>query len=287
MNYLESFREMISLRGLRESTLRTYLTYITAYLDYVSDILGKTPEDVSWQEMRTFVQWIQKERGIGDRTINYVIAQLRFFTLYVLHQPWDPYQMPYRKFDRYVPFVPSRGEVRTFINSVADHKAKMMIILMYSCGLRIGEVCNLRFEDISRASMKIHITRGKNRSDRYVPLSPFVLDALTHYWRMYGGISGDFIFRSKTDPSKPVSTGYTSRIIIGTEMKLGWPHRFTNHTFRHAFATHFYEDTGDLLALKEILGHHSINSTTVYVTLSERTLRKHSCPIESLGVSYE
>lgn len=286
MNYLESFREMVSLRGLRESTLKTYLTYITAYLDYVSDILCKTPEDVSWQELRTFVKWIQKERGIGDRTINYVIAQLRFFTLYVLHQPWDPYQMPYRKFDRYIPFVPVRSEVQAFINAVADHKAKMMIILMYSCGLRIGEVCNLRYEDIDRAGMRIHITQCKNRSDRYVPLSPFVIDALTRYWRMYGGKSEDYIFRSKNDSSKHVDSGYVFRRIQATEKALGWPHRFKAHTFRHAFATHFYESTGDLLALKELLGHRSINSTTVYVTLSERMVRKYSSPIESLEISY-
>lgn len=286
MDYLESFREMISLRGLREGTLRTYLTYITAYLEYVSDILSKTPEEVTWQEMRTFVQWIQKERGIGDRTINYVIAQLRFFTLYVLHQPWDPYQMPYRKFDRYIPFVPSRSEVQTFINAVADHKAKMMIILMYSCGLRIGEVCNLRYEDIDRAGMKLHITKAKNRSDRYVPLSPFVLDALTSYWRMYGGKSGDYIFRRRKDPSRHVDSHYVFRHIQTTEKALGWNHRFKCHTFRHAFATHFYEETGDLLALKELLGHRSINSTTVYVTLSERMVRKYSSPIESLEVSY-
>ncbi len=286
MNYLESFREMISLRGLRESTLRTYLTYITAYLDYVSNILCKIPEDVTWQEMRTFVQWIQKERGIGDRTINYVIAQLRFFTLYVLHQPWDPYQMPYRKFDRYIPFVPSSSEVQTFINAVVDHKAKMMIILMYSCGLRIGEVCNLRYEDIDRAGMRIHITKCKNRSDRYVPLPPLVIDALTRYWRMYGGKSGDHIFRSRRDPSKHVDSSYAFRHIQATENALGWSHRFKAHTFRHAFATHFYEATGDLLALKELLGHRSINSTTVYVTLSERMVRKYSSPIESLEISY-
>ena len=286
MNYLELFREMISLRGLRESTLKSYLTYITVYLSYVSDVLGKLPEDVTWDEMRTFIHWIQAKRGIDDRTINYVIAQLRFFTIYVLHKPWDPYQIPYRKFDRYLPFVPDRNEVLTIINAITDRKAKMMVMLMYSCGLCISEVCKLRYEDISRASMKIHIVRGKNRSDRYVPLSPAILDALSKYWRIYGKPMG-YLFRQKKNSQKPVTSTYVFNHIKEAEESLGWQHRFSSHTFRHAFATHFYEDTGDLLALKEILGHHSINSTTVYVTLSDRIIGKYQSPIESMEINYE
>lgn len=284
MNYLDHFSEMISLRGLRESTRRTYTTYISAYLHYASNIVGKRPEDLSWHEMRSFVHWIQGDRNLSDRTVNYVIAQLRFFTLYVLHQPWDPYQLPYRKFDQYVPFVPSRREVSALINAIDDRKARMMVILMYSSGLRIGEVCNLRYEDISRANMNIHITHGKNRQDRYAILSPAALAALTSYWYMYGRPT-EYLFHQKGFPNKPVSTSYVSHKINNAEESLGWPHRFTCHTLRHAFATHFYEDYGDLLALKELLGHRSINSTTIYVTLSGRSLKKYESPIESLEFS--
>ena len=196
MNYLYRYQDMIRLRGLTDNTVKTYTTYISAYLDYVSERLNDRPSQVTWQQKRDFIQWIQQERNLSDRTINAVISQLRFFTLYVLHKPWDPYQLPFRKFDQYVPFVPSRDEITTFINAVDDLKAKVIVILMYSCGLRIGEVCHLRYEDISRSNMKIHVSRSKNRSDRYVPLSPFALDALTHYWRVYGK-PRDYLFRNR------------------------------------------------------------------------------------------
>ena len=91
--YFESYREMISLRGLTGHTLKGYCTYIRAYLDYLQRILCKRPEDVSWQEMWAFIQWLQKERSLADRTVNCAISQLRFFTLYVLHQPWDCTQL--------------------------------------------------------------------------------------------------------------------------------------------------------------------------------------------------
>lgn len=88
-DYLKQFREMISLRGLTDHTVKSYSTYIRAYLDYLSSVLGKLPEDVSWAELRDYIRWLQKERSLSDRTINHCISQLRFFTMYVLHKPWD------------------------------------------------------------------------------------------------------------------------------------------------------------------------------------------------------
>ena len=286
MNYLKRYQDMIALRGLTKNTIKSYTTYVSAYLDYVSEHLGKRPSQVTWQQKREFIDWIQRQRNLSDRTVNTIISQLRFFTIYVLHQPWDPYQLPFRRFDQYVPFVPTRDEVASFINAVDDLKARVIIILMYSCGLRISEASCLRYEDISRSNMKIHIVKSKNRSGRYAPLSPFALNALSHYWRVYGRPMG-YLFPTRRDPSKPVTAEFLRRHINLTEQKLGWTHRFTCHSFRHAFATHFYEDHQDILTLKALLGHRSIHSTTVYVTLSDSTLHQYASPIESLQVSYE
>lgn len=78
-NYLDSFREMISLRGLTAHTLKNYCTYIRAYLDYLSSVLRKLPEDVSWDELRVYIRWLKRSRNLSDRTVNCAISQLRFF----------------------------------------------------------------------------------------------------------------------------------------------------------------------------------------------------------------
>ena len=101
MDYLKTYREMISLRGLTDHTVKSYSTYIRSYLDYLQTILHKQPDDVSWDELRGFIRWLQKDRSLSDRTINHCISQLRFFTMSVLHKPWDPTQLPMRKFDSY------------------------------------------------------------------------------------------------------------------------------------------------------------------------------------------
>ena len=102
-DYLNLFREIISLRSLTEHTAKSYSTYIKTYLFYLSEILHKTPEEVSWSDLHEFVRWLQREKSLSDRTINHCISPLRFFTLYVLHKPWNPTQLPMRKFDSYLP----------------------------------------------------------------------------------------------------------------------------------------------------------------------------------------
>lgn len=281
MNYLESFREMISLRGLADHTVRSYSTYIRTYLEYLEQLDIK-PEDADWDIMRDFVSYLQLSRGLSDRTINCSISQLRFFTIYVLHKPWDPTQLPWRRFDQYLPFVPSQEEVCTFISTLPDLKEKAMICLLYSSGLRVGEVCRLRYEDISRRDMRIHVTHSKNRSDRYAILSSQALEILTQYWHTYGRPRG-WLFPKALGGDGPIDTFYVTRHINAHEERLGWPHRITPHSMRHAFATHLYENGTDLLTIKTLLGHKSINSTTIYIALAKSTFHKVSSPFDSMG----
>lgn len=280
--YLDSFREMISLRGLTNHTLSGYCTYIRAYLDYLSNFLHKAPEDVSWDELRGYIRWLQKSRGLSDRTINCVISQLRFFTLYVLHKPWDDTQLPMRRFDEYLPFVPSKEEAAILIDSMPDLKQKAMVALMYSSGLRIGEVCHLKYQDIDRKNMRIHITHGKNRSDRYAILSKKALDILTAYWFAFDRPM-DWLFPKQFRNDKPIDTFYLSRHIHDVERSLGWPERITCHSLRHAFGTHLYEDGVDLLTIKSLLGHKSLNSTTIYVHLASNGVRNAISPFDRFG----
>ena len=280
--YFNSYREMISLRGLTGHTLKSYSTYIRSYLDYLQNILHKFPEDVSWQDLRDYIRWLQKERDLADRTINTAISQLRFFTVYVLHKPWDDNQLPKRKFDAYLPFVPTQKETFEFISTIPDLKQKAMVAVMYSSGLRIGEVCHLRYEDISRTAMRVHIRHSKNRQERFAPLSAYALDILTRYWFECGRPMG-WLFPKQTDPSRPIDTFFLSRHIHRHEERLGWPKRFTCHSFRHALGTHLYENGTDLLTIKAILGHKSLSSTTIYVHLASTSFSDVVNPLDQMG----
>jgi integrase/recombinase XerD len=281
-DYLSVYRGMIELRGLTSHTIVSYSTYIRAYLDYADRILMKDPADVSWQELRDFVLWLKKQRSLNDRTINGCISQLRFFTLYVLHKPWDPYQLPMRRFDSYLPFVPSKEEVRIFISTIPDLRQKAMVSLLYSAGLRSSECRFLKYKDIERKSMRIHIEHSKNRSDRYAILSAAALDILTQYW-FECGRPMNYLFHKKRSPDEPVDTNFLFRHIAAHEARLGWPKRLTCHSFRHAFGTHLYENGVDLLTIKELMGHKAIASTTIYVHLGSHGISSVKSPFDSFG----
>jgi len=280
--YLKLYCEMISLRGLSDHTLISYSTYIRTYLNYLDTILKKLPEDVTWDEMRDYIRWLQRERNLADRTINAAISQLRFFTIYVLHKNWDDSQLPKRRFETYLPFVPSQKDAFLFIDSIPDLKQKAMLALMYSAGLRVGEVCHLRYDDISRSDMKVRVRHSKNKVERFAPLSRYALDVLTQYWFQSGRPMG-WLFPKQTDPDRPIDTFFLSRHIHKHEDLLGWPRRLTCHSFRHALGTHLYENGTDILTIKSILGHKSLNSTLIYVHLASTAFSSVENPLDMMG----
>ena len=177
-----------------------------------------------------------------------------------------------RRFDFFLPYVPTQKEADIFISSLSDLKPKAMVSLMYSAGLRVGEVCRPRYCDIERKNMRIHIAHTKNRSDCYALLSQKALDILTQYWFEYGRPC-HCLFPKQTDPSRPIDTFYIIRHMRVHEESLGWEHQITCHSFRHAFDTHLYENGTDLLTIQNLIGHKALNSTLIYIHLASYQTR--------------
>jgi len=281
--YLDLFFEIISFRGLTNNTLKSYTSYLKSYLKYVETVLYKLPEDVTWPEMRAYISFIQRSRGISDRTINAHVALIRFFTEYVLHKQWDSYQMPSRKFDQYLPKVPTQDEARHFIETLSNLKHKAIVSIMYSAGLRVSEVCSLKYSDISRENMSIRIARCKNRSERFAILSANALKILTQYWYEYGK-PRDWLFPStQKNGIKPIVQFTVNRIVNSHIGRLGWSQKINCHSFRHAFGTHLYENGTDLLTIQRLLGHKSLSSTTLYVHLAAYKNGTIKSPFDSSG----
>jgi site-specific recombinase XerD len=130
--------------------------------------------------------------------------------------------------------------------------------------------------------MRIHVSHGKNRSDRYAILSENTLAILTEYWRTFGKPT-DWLFPKQHDKSRPIDTFYLMRHMRLHEKRLGWEHRITCHSFRHAFGTHLYENGADLLTIKHLMGHKSLNSTMIYVHLASFSSRAVKSPFDLMG----
>jgi site-specific recombinase XerD len=164
--------------------------------------------------------------------------------------------------------VLSKQDTHHFINTLENLKHKAIISLMYSAGLRVSEACNLKYNDINRKNMTIYIRRSKNRQDRYAILSKNTLDILTQYWLSFSKPM-DWLFPSTfNNGEKPIAPFTVHRFIKDHEMRLGWESRISCHTFRHGFGTHLYENGVDIIAIKNAMGHKSLNSTAIYINLA-------------------
>ena len=153
---------------------------------------------------------------------------------------------------------------------------------MYSAGLRVGEVCHLKYSDINRKNMTIHISHSKNRSERYAILAANTLDILTQYWYAFGKPT-DWLFPSTFNNGNSIVSFTVNRFVNDHLSRLGWSQKLNCHSFRHSFGTHLYENNVDLLTIKSLLGHKSINSTTVYVHLGFHKNSKVKSPFDYCG----
>ncbi|MCD7712154.1 MAG: tyrosine-type recombinase/integrase [Firmicutes bacterium] len=286
--YLDQISEILSFAGRSENTITSYKTYVSPFLDYCVDVLRKDPAEVSSAEVRSYITDIRQERGLSDATVNHILSELRFFYESVLGLGWNSKQLPHRKIRRCLPYVPDRDTVSTFLCSIDDKKKKAMVSLLYSSGLRISEVCRLKCADIYHSSSRIYVAPSKNGKDRYTILADEAYEAVCDYWRSLPPAmkSRDWLFTQQRDVSKPIYPQFIQNFIKQQRAALGWDCRLTAHSFRHAFASHSYEDGMDLLTLSRLLGHSSIISTTIYVHISELGLRHYDSPMKGMVVSH-
>ena len=280
---LDKHKDILSFRDLEDSTVATYTSYMTQYILWVEDHLNcKELAQVSWEEIRSYIRHLKDVRRLNPRTINVHIAQLRDFYYYVLHRDWDKREVPFLHFDEHLPCVPTKEEVISIIESIDNPKHKAEIALLYSSGIRVNEMCHLYCHDIIRKNKCIYISHGKNRSDRFAILSDKILKLLENYvlTSYHGATPDDLLFPGRPS-DKPISDQSVRNVFNTALNRVGLDNRgFTLHSLRHAFGLHLYEAGVDLMSIKEAMGHKSLSSTTVYLTLGIGNGRSVTSPYD-------
>lgn len=273
--YITKFNEFLVIRDLTPNTQKSYKSFLQCYLSWIDNNLEIIPEEVSFAQIRSYILYLKNIKKLSNRSINAHISQIKFLHLYILNRSWDKYQVPSMKFNTVLPDILSQEEVRAFVESFPNLKHKACATLLYSSGLRVSELCHLRYEDVDRKNLRLYIRSSKSRSDRYAILSPKALDILTQYWFAYNRPK-DWLFPG-TKPDSPIVSFTVSRFLADHATFLGWKRKVNAHLLRHCFGTHLYEQGTDLLIIQKLLGHKSINSTTIYVHLA----RNHPFDIKS------
>lgn len=270
--YLKKHNDILSLRDLSEHTIEGYSSYLTQFINWTeAELNGTDLSDVSWEQIRLYLSYLKNVRGLNPRTINVHIAQLRDFYQYVIHRPWDRYEVPCMHFDEYLPKVPTKGQVGSIIDSFSNRKHKAEISMLYATGMRVSELCRLHCGDIHRSERYIYISRSKNRTDRRAVWSDHAYEILRSYMYFdydYKSATADSWLFPGQDPGTHISEMSVYLVFKKQLSSLGLNEEgYTLHSLRHAFGLHLYEGGTDIMTIKEAMGHKSLSSTLVYLTL--------------------
>ena len=171
--------EELQRRNYSEKTIRYYLQAVADFARHC----GRSPDKLGLKEVRSYQAYLLRDRKLAVGTVVGLVAALRFFFNKTLQRHLPPTDIPYPKHPRRLPAVLSVEEVARLIDSARNLLDRTLLMVLYSTGMRNCELRHLQVQDIDSKSMLIHIQRGKGGRDRYVPLSPKLLETLREYWR--------------------------------------------------------------------------------------------------------
>lgn len=273
--YLLKLQQDMRLKNFTQSTCEDYYRHVTRFLDFI----GKDAMSITYADIRKFIFHMKDVEDKKASTINAYTAAIRFFFEYTLGYVWDSKKIPKMKRDRTLPVVLTREQVHALIDHMDNYKHKAITATMYSSGLRVSEACHLRYEDIRRSSMMIHVPLSKNRQDRYTILSSRNLEILTEYWYQFDRPMG-WLFPS-TVRDEPLTNSAVEQFVKAHAKALGLPEGVTPHTMRHSFACHMLEDGISHTYIQQLLGHRSPSSTDVYLQMTSKALMGIKNPFDT------
>ena len=261
-------RKMKDDMNMRNFSKYTYDSYLGKTRDMMRYYGEKRLEEVTTEELREFLlKYLKDERKLSDRSINYYNSVIRFIYEVTLDKLINKKQLPMRKQKKTVYRVLTKEELSTFFNVCDNFKYRTIFMLVYGSGLRIGEVANLRVEDIDSKNMRIFVRAGKGNKERYTILPKQSLDMLREYWRKYRQHKRrGRIFLSES--GKAITVGVIREHFRKYRRKAKINEKATVHTLRHNFATDLIERGATLIQVKELMGHSNIRSTMAYIHVS-------------------
>src|SRR5713226_3130337 len=256
--------QALSIRNLSDRTTRTYISLISLFFH-------RSPDRLGLPEIEQYLFFLRDEKKVSYCLFNQTVCALRFFYLHVMERPDLVMRIPYGRREKHFPIVLSAGEMLAVLAEIRSLRDRVLITVLYSAGLRLGEVCRLRVENIDSARMLLHIRQAKGHKDRYVPLSPVALELLREWWRQTH--PSGLLFPCANDPLRPIHHSTVQRALKLAVRRAGLTKRVSPRTLRHSFATHLMEQGMNLRVIQILLGHSHTRTTEIYTHVSPANAR--------------
>ncbi|HTS55866.1 MAG TPA: tyrosine-type recombinase/integrase [Burkholderiales bacterium] len=218
--------------------------------------------------------------GITAPGLNAAVTALRFFFGVTLGRQDVTERLPFVREPRKLPVILSPEEVQRFLDAAPGLKYRAALSVAYGVGLRASEVVSLKISDIDSTRMVIRVEQGKGHKDRYVMLSPALLELLRTYWKARR--PQGWLFPGR-DPVQPLTTRQLNRACHAAAAVAQIDKRVSLHTLRHSFATHLLEQKVDIRVIQVLLGHKKLDTTALYSQVATRTIREVKSPLDQLA----
>ena len=273
---VEQFKHYLQSKRFSESTIKTYSDALRIFLRYFAD---KPIEGIDNQDVIQFNVNYILANGYSSTYQNQVVNSIKKFFLKVEHRSLDLEAIERPRSAYKLPNVLSKEEVKLILQAHKNEKHKMMLTLIYACGLRRSELINLKITDVLSDRNLLLIKQSKGKKDRIVPLSDTLLDMLRSYYKIHRPVV--WLFEGQQEGRK-----YSERsleLVLKKSIKLvGINKPVTLHWLRHSYATHLLESGTDLRYIQELLGHKSSRTTEIYTHVSTKSIQQIRSPFDDL-----
>ena len=267
------------LKELRYS-INTQHVYTDLFEEFINYYPDEAPDNISEEEIIAFLRYLVNERKISTSYQNQSINSIKFYYERVLGGKRKIYLIERPRKEKYLPEVLSEEEVAAILKSITNIKHKALIMTIYSGGLRITELINLRIKDIDSNRMQIRIEQSKGKKDRYTLLSKKTLITLRQYFSEYK--PKVWLFEGEGGGQYTDSSIY--QIFKKALAAAGIKKKVSIHSLRHSFATHLLENGTDLRYIQSLLGHSSSKTTEIYTHITTKGFDQIKNPLDKLDI---
>jgi integrase/recombinase XerD len=268
--------EDMQIRNLAVNTQKVHVQQVSQFAQYFQ----KSPELLGPEQIRGYQLYLTNEKKLATGSITIAISALRFLFRVTLKKDWPFVEfIPAPKAPKKLPIILSPEEVVQFLDCVRSRKHRTVLTTCYAAGLRISEAVALTPPAIDSKRMVLRVEQGKGQKDRYVMLSPKLLEILRAWWRVEK--PKDWLFPGDF-PGCHITRGAVNRECKKAHRGCKIPKPITPHSLRHAFAVHLLEQGTDVRTIQLLLGHRSLATTAKYLRIATSKVCSTSSPLDLL-----
>lgn len=262
--WLKKTKEELDLKGFSPKTKKAYSYHIKDFLDYSNCLFYNKKKD--------YILYLIS-KNLAPESIRLANASIDFFLRNVANSKIEKISLPIRK--KSLPYVLSKDEIMKMINSTFNIKHQLIIELLYSSGLRVSELINLKYEDIDFKNKLIRINKGKGSKDRITIVSLKTLRKLKSF-----GTNADSNQRIFIGRNGKYSVKSVQKVLEKAAKKSNLKKKVTPHMLRHSFATHLLENGTDLRYIQALLGHARLETTQIYARVAKHNIKNIKNPLD-------